>query len=188
VITDDPLDLALGERLAGLCGQRGAGGDRVVAVDGPQGASLLIGERRVSLGAGTIASEALLRQRASSTTAAPLSGSLDRIVPVLVGDRIVGVDLDAARVAWEAAGSAEAPLVDAGVAVLWRDGDELVSIDVTSGARRAVRVPDTRPLRPHHVSGSTVWVVGDGGLVALDAATLEPRGSWRRPPSVSRVD
>jgi hypothetical protein len=186
VIAEEDLALAAGERLTGLCGRRGA--TRVVAIDGPDGAALLIGERRVALGAGTIASEALLRQRASSTSAAPLSGELDRIVPVLVGDRIVGVDLDAAKVAWEAAGVASAPLFDAGVAVLWRDGDILVSIGVATGARRAVRIPDTQPLRPHHLAGSTVWVVGDTGLVALDAATLEPNGSWRRPPGVTRVD
>jgi hypothetical protein len=75
-------------------------------------------------------------------------------------------------------------VVDAGKAVLVRTGDLLASVDPATGAARAVRIPDTRPLRAHNVADGVVWVAGDRGLVALDARTLEVRGTWRAPPVV----
>jgi hypothetical protein len=62
--------------------------------------------------------------------------------------------------------------------------DDLVSFDPETGAARAVRVPDTRPLQPHHVAGGLVWIVGRNGLAALDVATLAVRGTWRSGPRV----
>jgi hypothetical protein len=189
VITGASLPLAAGDRFTGLCGRRG---EVVVAgVDAPGGAALLIGDVRVELGAGALGGDALIRQRIASPTAAPLAGQLDRIVPVLVagpgGGRLIGVDLDARRIVWESprhAALGDTALVDAGTAVLVRAGEILASIDPATGAIRAVRAPDTRPLWPHHVAGGAVWVVGDRGLLALDARTLERRGSWREPPAI----
>jgi hypothetical protein len=126
---------------------------------------------------------------ASAPGSIPMSGELDRIVPVLVtvGDaaKVVAIDLDARAIAWESAPSAAllgAQLVDAGGAVLVRTGDVLVSFDPATGAARAVRVPDTRPLRAHHVAGGLVWLVGPRGLAALDVTSLALRGTWRTGP------
>jgi hypothetical protein len=125
----------------------------------------------------------------SAPGAIPLSGELDRIVPVLVNDgdaaKIVAIDLDLGAVAWQSAASPElrgVQLLDAGGAVLLRTGDLLVSFDAATGAARAVRVPDTRPLRAHHVAGGLVWIVGPRGLAALDARSLALRGTWRTGP------
>jgi hypothetical protein len=121
----------------------------------------------------------------------PFAGELARVVPVVVnagdGAKLVGVDLDAGTVAWETPPSAAlrgVQLVDAGVAVLLRSGDVLVSLDPATGAARAVRVPDTRGLEAHHVAGELVWIVGARGLAALDTRTLALRGTWRTGPRI----
>ena len=127
----------------------------------------------------------------SAPDAIPFAGELDRIVPVLVdaGDaaRVVAIDLDLGAIAWETPARPElrgVQLIDAGAAVLFRTGELLVSFDPATGAARAVRVPDTRPLRAHHVAGGLVWIVGPRGLTALDASSLAVRGTWRTGPRV----
>ena len=128
---------------------------------------------------------------ASQPGSIPFAGELDRVVPVLVADDgaawVVGLDLDAGAAAWRSAPSPAlrgTQLVDAGAAVLVRAGEVLVSFDPATGAARAVRVPDTRPLYPHHVAGDLVWLVGPRGLTALDVTTLAVRGTWRTGPRV----
>ncbi len=121
---------------------------------------------------------------------APGEGSPgELIVPMRVRDgdgaRLVGVDLGSGTQIWTSTASAalrDATLVPAGASLLVRLGDTLISIDARSGAARAVAVPDTRPLRAHHVAKGFVWLVSDGGLTSLDVATLEVRGTWRGGP------
>lgn len=126
---------------------------------------------------------------ASAPGSIPFAGELDRFVPVLVdsGDAagIATVDLDQQTVLWRSALAPElrgVQLIAAAGAVLFRTGDVLVSFDPEVGTARAVRVPDTRPLRPHHVAGDLVWLVGPRGLTALDTRTLAVRGTWRTGP------
>lgn len=102
--------------------------------------------------------------------------------------RLAGVDVRTGAEAWTTAALPalrDAALVPAGDVVLVRLGDTLVSIDVATGAARAVAVPGARPLQPHHVAKGHVWLVTDGGLTSLDARTLTVRGTWRggRAPS-----
>ncbi len=163
---------------AGVCGRRGT--TIVVGMQAP--ARLYFGDGpALELGDDSFA---VSPTRANAPLAAPFAGSLDRIEVVqLANGQLVGVDLDARKIAWSKPGEL-GTLIAAGEVVLFRAGDVLTSIAPATGAMRAVRVPDTRPLRGHHVAGGTVWVVGDRGLVLLDATTLQPRGTWGKQPPV----
>ena len=175
--------LGAGERFTGLCGRRG---DRLYAlVEDAAGVALLSGEpgaapRRDALGAGRLAAQ----RYAAAPLRTPFAGDLDRVVAVALEDAVIGVDLEARGIRWRRDGAAT--LVDAGARTLARAGDTLASIDPATGAAEAVRAPDTLPLEPHHVAGGTVWLIGERGLVALDTATFEVRGTWRTPPAVTR--
>lgn len=165
---------------AGLCGRRGPA--LVVAMDRParlvfdDGAELALGSARFAVAA----------TRINASQATPFADELSRHEVVQLDDgRLVGVDLDARTIAWTAAAAPGAVLIAAGARVLWRDGDDLVSIDPTNGDALAVQAPGTRPLRAHHVAGGGVWLIGDHGLVELDVGTLTPRGRWKRAPAVN---
>jgi hypothetical protein len=44
-------------------------------------------------------------------------------------------------------------------------------------------------MRPQHVAGGAVWLIGERGLLELDAATLAPRGTYGKvPPEVTPAE
>jgi hypothetical protein len=174
-----------GATFAGLCGRRGAAIAVLVAAGGNGEIWMLGGGEPRRIVAGPLLE---IPRPEVTPLSLPFAGELAAIVPVALGGRLVGVDLDRGVVAWRSGTNLEhATIVDAGDAVLVRLGDLLASVNPTTGGAVAVEIPHTRPLRAHNVAGGAVWIAGDRGLVALDAATLEPRGTWRAAPDVTPV-
>lgn len=158
-----------------------AGAGTVVAAVGAAQVGISISGGHASPGA----------QRVAAPLSLPFAGELAAVVPLQIGDRLVGVDLVGRAIAWQSAAAPslrDAIMIDAGAATLVRAGDLLISIDPASGVAHAVRVPGARPLRAHHVAGGAVWIVGDRGLVVLDAVTLARRGTWASTPVVEAAD
>jgi len=182
--------LGAGVEPAGQCGRRR---DRIFLTANDADGALVIAVRggeppaRTRLGAGAVRPGP---QRANAPLSEPFAGTLDATEVLAVHERgaarLVAIDLDGGRIAWQsqpAAALDAAILVDAGPTVLVGTPGRLAAIDRT-GAARAVRIPGGTGLRPHHVAAGAVWVVGARGLLALDAATLARRGDWRTAPEV----
>lgn len=173
IALDDRAERSLGRgAFAGACGRHA--GVLVIALDHPARLRFADGGE-LPLGGDGLA------------TSPTFAGDLARYEPVMLADgRVIGVDLEARTIVWTIASEPGATLLPAGVVALLRQGELLASIDPRTGDAIAVRTPGTLPLRPQHVAGGGVWLIGERGLLELDVATLEPRGTFgKRPPEVT---
>jgi hypothetical protein len=175
VVVEQPGKLTAIERTHGTLWTRLAehacgASDAVVFVSGARGTELIrLADQQVlassdasgALGpCGVAGARAWTRVGDGTTIWAPIEdATVETIVPMVVNDgagaRIAGVDVARGAQVWTSetnAALAGVRLIPAGASSLLRVGDTLISIDAGTGAARAVAVPGTHALQPHHVA------------------------------------